>query len=702
MEVEGAPKPQVWGDGERPSWLAPEDQQPKKREWSPARDRMEAALELRARLRDQRRKRGRSVLRIFMLPFMWAASFLQAVVYVGRRAEGEDSPENADPVRASSAATLDTMPAGRPLVAPPPAEGEEMGVEPPPGWRPPPDATSGTAPPEAPPAEHPAIHWPDEVKPAHPEAPPPPPVARPVVPDWDWRPDASSTRPEAVPPPPVEAPAPVEPPPAPPARAPEPLGAAATVGAILDTCVRASAAEAGIIALLQDDRLIVRAHFGLNPQLAGQLALDVMGELCLDVIAGGQAFVGNSTPPPDHDPFHPSSILCVPIPLGAAEAGVVLLAGYGAGHTFTDDHRRAVSALVEEAAQSLVDAGAYKLPVETTDAWRTLAEIGAPPAPVKPPDQPASQPGLADGVPSTEEIDPATVARVVAAARARARALQIEQDPMATITLDPAMLARIAAQVRTAREVAEKEADALAQAEQARLAEAAQAAQAALAAHAEAAQAEAAREAQAQAEEEARQVAAAEAAAVAVAEPVAPRRREKDTVPWSARVRSQMGKIQDRKEQERQRYRADILGAVRNLSWDGYHALIADVFRRKAFEVFPPPAEGTDLDVIDMVVDRDGQRRLVNCQLRGIDVVPVAAVSEMATVVYNYNVAGAYLISDGSYDEQAVEYGPTAGIVLVDSEALIDLVIETTLKDERKASVGDKLAGVFKRGKKDK
>ena len=47
----------VWGEGERPAWLAPEDQQQKKREWSPVRDRMEAELELHARLEEQRRLR---------------------------------------------------------------------------------------------------------------------------------------------------------------------------------------------------------------------------------------------------------------------------------------------------------------------------------------------------------------------------------------------------------------------------------------------------------------------------------------------------------------------------------------------------------------------------------------------------------------------------------------------------------------------
>lgn len=158
-----------------------------------------------------------------------------------------------------------------------------------------------------------------------------------------------------------------------------------------------------------------------------------------------------------------------------------------------------------------------------------------------------------------------------------------------------------------------------------------------------------------------------------------------------------MGQIQKQRVADQQRERAETLAAVRSLSWDGYQALIADIFRRKAFEVFPPPSSGADLDVIDMVVDRDDRRMLVNCQLRNIEEVPLAAVTEMSSVVYNYSVAGAYLITDGHFEPQATEYAEGAGIVLIDADALVDLVVETTLVDERKPTVGRRLAGAFGR-----
>ena len=158
-----------------------------------------------------------------------------------------------------------------------------------------------------------------------------------------------------------------------------------------------------------------------------------------------------------------------------------------------------------------------------------------------------------------------------------------------------------------------------------------------------------------------------------------------------------MTQVAEQREQDHARYRQEILAAVRNLSWDGYQALIADIYRRKAFEVFPPPVSGSDLDVIDLVVDRDGQRMLINCQLRGESDIPAAAVTEMGNVVANYSVSGAYLIADGSFAPEAAEAAHASGVVLIDGEALIDLVIETTLKDERRPTGFSRFAKRFPR-----
>ena len=48
--------------------------------------------------------------------------------------------------------------------------------------------------------------------------------------------------------------------------------------------------------------------------------------------------------------------------------------------------------------------------------------------------------------------------------------------------------------------------------------------------------------------------------------------------------------------------------------------------------------------------------------------------------------AGSYLIESGSFVPEANAAAPASGVTLIDGEALIDLVIETTLKDESKPS----------------
>ena len=87
------------------------------------------------------------------------------------------------------------------------------------------------------------------------------------------------------------------------------------------------------------------------------------------------------------------------------------------------------------------------------------------------------------------------------------------------------------------------------------------------------------------------------------------------------------------------------MAAVRDLSWEGYRSLIADIFRRDGYEVFD--GEGPDSDVIDMEVVRGAARLIVNCQLRGVSPIGVEPLAEMAQVVLRNGADGVFIISDG-------------------------------------------------------
>ena len=720
---------QVWGEGERPHWLVPDELQPQKREWSPARDRMEAELELKARLLDQKHLRRRNRLRLFILPFIWTWSLVQALVAVGRnQPDVAERPRPEAPTH-SGAASLDLLPSIRPN-----APAEEKASGPVIGWAPPPTTqieptayeTPATAPPVAPPPPlDPTIEWPDEVEPA-----PPPPAPGPQAPSKDWRPQVAPVAPESTekaPPPPAPAPAPpappthwpgdepeatapatavpvepaapeVPPPPVewgpalpvaavpgpaaippttPPPLPPQPtqqLGPGELLGVFLGTCMRSAAAEVGVLVLLQDDVLVVRASSGVEGDTAAHLALETLGDLCLDVIGSCvplRHYEANPGPP---DPYHPRAVLCVPVMIEGSGTGAVLLAGYAPGREFTPVHERLASNLARTAGPVLARAGAYKIALDRPgDRWRRLDQVGSTAKPAAAPAAPAAPPITEHG---TGEIT---------------------GSPMSTMALDPEAMRRLIAGAKAARSAQEAEAAAEAAAEE----------KAALAA-------EAARRPPAVPEEAPGwklpewEKPAAEAGAwpMPTAEPAAPPPSAEPAEPvaaqpkkpgWRDRVGSRMTRISEQREEDKVRYHAEILAAVRNLSWDGYQALIADIYRRKAFEVFPPPVSGSDLDVIDLVVDRDGKRMLINCQLRGEMDIPAAAVTEMGNVVANYSVAGAYLIADGSFAPDAAEAAAANGVVLIDGEALIDLVIETTLKDESKPSGFGRLAQRFKR-----
>jgi Restriction endonuclease len=121
----------------------------------------------------------------------------------------------------------------------------------------------------------------------------------------------------------------------------------------------------------------------------------------------------------------------------------------------------------------------------------------------------------------------------------------------------------------------------------------------------------------------------------------------------------------------------EIVAAVRELAWDGYFALVGDIFRREGYEVFG--GEGPDGDVIDMEVVRGVERMLVNCQLRGLDQIGIEPLSEMVMVAQRNDAAGLAIVSDGDFAPEAWAFADAEGIVIIDREILTGLVVELTL-----------------------
>jgi hypothetical protein len=135
----------------------------------------------------------------------------------------------------------------------------------------------------------------------------------------------------------------------------------------------------------------------------------------------------------------------------------------------------------------------------------------------------------------------------------------------------------------------------------------------------------------------------------------------------------------------------EILAAIRGLSWEGYFALVGDIFRREGYEVFG--GEGPDGDVIDMEIVRGAERALVSCQLRGLEGIGVEPLNEMALVAQRTDAGGVFVVSDGDFAVEAWDFADGQGITLIDREIITGLVLELTLGNAR----GSKLRAQVRR-----
>lgn len=130
---------------------------------------------------------------------------------------------------------------------------------------------------------------------------------------------------------------------------------------VLGWAAKASEAQIGAIALEEHGRLDLVGAYGTDYNTAARLALEVGGEICLDVMASGKPYMDAALTKGSADsPLEPRAVLCVPISLRGTPIGVVFLANYVEGRRFNDDHKRLVTALAAQAAVAIDNARLFK------------------------------------------------------------------------------------------------------------------------------------------------------------------------------------------------------------------------------------------------------------------------------------------------------------------------------------------------------
>jgi GAF domain-containing protein len=130
---------------------------------------------------------------------------------------------------------------------------------------------------------------------------------------------------------------------------------------VLAGAAKASSAQIGCLALEESGKLVLKGGFGTDSTTAERLALGLGGEICRDVMSTGTPVMQAMQHETGNDsPLNPRAVLCVPITLRGKPQGVLFLANYQVGHTFTDDHRNLVTELASQAAVAIDNARLFK------------------------------------------------------------------------------------------------------------------------------------------------------------------------------------------------------------------------------------------------------------------------------------------------------------------------------------------------------
>jgi len=109
------------------------------------------------------------------------------------------------------------------------------------------------------------------------------------------------------------------------------------------------------------------------------------------------------------------------------------------------------------------------------------------------------------------------------------------------------------------------------------------------------------------------------------------------------------------------------------LSWRQFEELLEEAYRRRGFAIRRPPSEGAD-GGIDLDLERNGRRYLVQCKHWKRRRVGVQVIREIFGVLTAERAAGAFVVTSGSFTPEAVRFAARKPIRLVDGEKLEQMI----------------------------
>jgi restriction system protein len=115
------------------------------------------------------------------------------------------------------------------------------------------------------------------------------------------------------------------------------------------------------------------------------------------------------------------------------------------------------------------------------------------------------------------------------------------------------------------------------------------------------------------------------------------------------------------------------LSSLRALSWRDFERLVAEAFHRRGYAVAETGLGGAD-GGIDLLLQRDGRRTLVQCKQWKTQRVGVVTVREQFGLLTHHGADEAILVTTGDYTAEAKAFARGKPIRLIAGEELFDMV----------------------------
>jgi len=114
-------------------------------------------------------------------------------------------------------------------------------------------------------------------------------------------------------------------------------------------------------------------------------------------------------------------------------------------------------------------------------------------------------------------------------------------------------------------------------------------------------------------------------------------------------------------------------GALNDMSWQQFEALVGEAFRRKGYAVTETGGGGAD-GGIDLVLKREGETFLVQCKQWRALKVGVTTVRELYGVMAAQGATGGFVVTSGEFSDDARTFAVGRNIELLDDKALHALI----------------------------